>query len=148
MSVVEPLVYEFLVDCAPDHAFTTWTTRMDAWWPKDHSTSGDPALRVEVEDGVGGVIRERTSAGEVVDWGRITRWEPPGALAYTWFIGSDEADATDVELTFTEADGKTLVRLVHRGWERFGVTAEERRSRNRLGWSDVLPHYRRALEST
>ncbi|MEM7094063.1 MAG: SRPBCC domain-containing protein [Actinomycetota bacterium] len=140
MSTLQPLVYEFTVACSPDHAFTTWTTRMNGWWPKNHSTSGDPDMQVEMQGEVGGAIRERTSAGEVIEWGRVTRWEPPHVVAYTWFVGSAEADATDVEVTFTEADGTTLVRLVHRGWDR-RADGEEWRERNGRGWSDVLPRF-------
>jgi hypothetical protein len=36
------------------------------------------------------------------------------------------------------------VRIEHRGWERLGAVAEERRDRNRRGWAGVTGHYRRA----
>jgi hypothetical protein len=38
----------------------------------------------------------------------------------------------------------TRVRIEHRGWERLGAVAEERRDRNRRGWAGVTEHYRRA----
>jgi len=33
---------------------------------------------------------------------------------------------------------------VHSGWERLGAAAEERRERNRRGWSGVIEPYERA----
>ena len=38
----------------------------------------------------------------------------------------------------------TRVRIQHRGWEHLGAAAEERRDRNRRGWTGVIEHYRRA----
>ena len=34
------------------------------------------------------------------------------------------------------------MRIEHRGWERLGAVAEERRDRNRRGWAGVTEHYR------
>ena len=39
---------------------------------------------------------------------------------------------------------RTAVTIVHRGWERLGAAAEERRERNKRGWAGVLEHYRAA----
>jgi hypothetical protein len=39
------------------------------------------------------------------------------------------------------------VRIEHRGWERLGAVAEQRRERNRSGWAGVSEHYRRAAMS-
>jgi uncharacterized protein YndB with AHSA1/START domain len=68
-------------------------------------------------------------------------WEPPRRLVYLWHIGRPRADATEVEITFTDADGVKSVRIVHRGWERLGGAGAELRRRNRQGWSGLLPHF-------
>ena len=39
------------------------------------------------------------------------------------------------------------MRIEHRGWERLGAVAEERRERNRRGWAGVAERYRRAAMS-
>jgi uncharacterized protein YndB with AHSA1/START domain len=55
----------------------------------------------------------------------------------------DPGDASVVEVRFTARDGGTLVEVVHRGWERFGDQAEERR-RGYAGpgsWGSVLDHF-------
>ena len=36
------------------------------------------------------------------------------------------------------------MRIEHRGWERLGAVAEERRDRNRRGWAGVTPRFRAA----
>lgn len=96
---VEPLVFEFRVRCDIEHAFRTWTERIDAWWPKDHSVSGEVDFEVVIEPGVGGSIFERTSTGAVHQWGKVTSWDPPGRYVYLWHIGSD---STAVLAAFTE----------------------------------------------
>jgi len=60
---VEPLRLSLPVACAPAHAFRAWTERIDSWWPRSHSESGDPSLTVVIEARLGGRIFERTSAG-------------------------------------------------------------------------------------
>ena len=61
-----------------------------------------------------------------------------------WHLRFDRADATEVEITFapsSEPAGGTAVTIVHRGWERLGAVADERRERNRRGWDGLVPHY-------
>ncbi|HZK50994.1 MAG TPA: hypothetical protein VFD47_05470, partial [Actinomycetota bacterium] len=58
--------------------------------------------------------------------------------------GRDRSDATEVEVIFTDLDGATTIRIVHRGWERLGEAGAELRKRNRRGWSGLLPHYQSA----
>lgn len=148
MTETDPLVFEFVVRCRPDHAFETWTARMGRWWPTDHSKSGDPDTTVLFEPRPDGRIIETTSEGLELEWGRVTKWEPPRRLAYRWYIGSEPHDATEVELTFEERNGSTAVTLVHRGWEIFGDDRTRRRADNRRGWGAVLTVYRRHVEAT
>jgi uncharacterized protein YndB with AHSA1/START domain len=61
-------------------------------------------------------------------------WEPPGRMVLSWMIGVDgEMWAFDpdpehgsrVELTFTPTeDGRTVVRVVHTGFEAHGAGAQ------------------------
>jgi uncharacterized protein YndB with AHSA1/START domain len=61
-----------------------------------------------------------------VDSCRITAWEPPARLVFTWQIAGDRAPQPDpakageVEARFSGEDGTTRVDLEHRGWERHG----------------------------
>jgi hypothetical protein len=45
---------------------------------------------------------------------------------------------------FEVAGDGTAVSIEHRGWERLGAVAEERRERNRRGWGGVIERYRAA----
>ena len=143
----EPLEFAFEVDCRPATAFSMWTTRASMWWPADHSVSGDRGLEVVFEQSVGGRIFERTPSGVEYQWGRITTWEPPSRLAYTWHMRFAPEDATDVEIRFVDiGEGRTRVEIVHGGWERLAERAPQRREGNRVGWTSVFPHFVEAIE--
>ena len=140
--MTEPLQLAFEVACPPETAFSVWSTRASTWWPTDHSVSGERGIQVVFEERVGGRIFERTPAGVEHEWGRVTAWEPPSRLAYTWHLRRAPEDATDVEIRFVEAgENRTLVEIQHSGFERLGVHAPERREGNRLGWTSVVPHF-------
>lgn len=134
----------FPVACDPAHAFRVWTEHIGTWWPPGHSVSGDPGLTVVMEPGVGGRILERTPAGDEHEWGRITEWDPPRALAYTWHLRFAPEEATDVRVTFGPGPAGTEVRILHTGWERLGSDGPPRRERNAHGWAGVLGAYRAA----
>jgi uncharacterized protein YndB with AHSA1/START domain len=142
--MIEPLRLSFEVACPPDRAFRVWTERTTAWWPLSHTVTVEPGLDVIFEPLAGGRIFERTPSGVEHDWGRITVWDPPRRLAYSWHLRQDRADATEVEITFTGRDGATKVDIEHRGWERLGARGPGRRDANRAGWAGLLPHFEAA----
>ena len=136
-----PLRMSVDVACSVEHAFTVWTSRIDAWWPRDHTVTGQADL-VVLQTGVGGRIYERTSDGVEHDWGEVTVWKPPTQLAYLWHLGADRADATEVEIRFlAQGEGATRIEIEHRGWQRLGPSGDEWRDRNRAGWQTLLPHF-------
>lgn len=140
--MIEPLRFSFAVDCPADHAFDVWTTRTSKWWPKTSTISQADGLEVIFEGRSGGRIFERTPAGQEIEWGEVTVWEPPRRLGYLWHIATDRASATEVEITFSELDDeKTLVSIEHRGWEKLGERGRGWRETNRGGWDGTLPHY-------
>jgi hypothetical protein len=141
-----PLTISFEVDCSAEHAFRVWTSRIDAWWPSDHTVSGQPD-RVVLQSGVGGRIFERTSDGMEHDWGEVTLWNPPAQLAYLWHLGAERAVATLVEVRFVAQSAETTrIEIEHRGWEQLGEAAEQWRDRNRAGWDTLLPHFVAEIE--
>jgi uncharacterized protein YndB with AHSA1/START domain len=143
--VIEPIRLEFEVDCPVEHAFDVWTGRIDQWWPRDHTVSGEDDLDVVLEGRPGGRIFERRTNGVEHDWGEVTVWEPPTRFAYTWHLRQDRADATQVEIHFVpEGESATRVRIEHTDWERLGASGAEWRERNQGGWATLLPHYLRA----
>ncbi len=146
--MIEPLRLSFDVDCGREHAFDVWTTRIDRWWPADHTVSGEKAAEVSLEGRVGGRILERTPDGYTHEWGEITVWEPPRRLAYLWYLRRDRADATEVEITFVDRGTVTTVEIEHRGWDRLGAGGPGWREANRHGWGSLLPHYIEACGGT
>jgi Activator of Hsp90 ATPase homolog 1-like protein len=134
--VTEPLVVEFAVDASPRHAFDTWTARCGMWWPSSHTVSGDPAA-ITFEPRPGGRIFERGADGAEHDWGEVLEWAPPTRLRYLWHLFFDPAEATEVEITFTGQDTKTVVRIEQRGWERLGEAGPPRRTRTGQAWAAI-----------
>lgn len=140
--MIEPLRMSFDVACPVDHAFDVWTRRTSSWWPPSHTVTGEQGLQVVFEGRNGGRIFERTSAGREVEWGEITVWEPPRRLCYLWHIRTDRADATEVEIRFSErGETATRIEIEHRGWERLGARGPGWRDTNRSGWNGVLPSF-------
>lgn len=135
----DPVVTEVTVPLDRDGAFRLFTAGIATWWPLEtHAVHGDTDMTCVFESGVGGRIHERTPAGEEADWGRVTAWEPPDRVAFTWHPGRDEDSAQQVEVTFEDDDGGTRVRLAHRGWERLGDRAAEVRDGYVTGWGMML----------
>jgi uncharacterized protein YndB with AHSA1/START domain len=147
--MIEPIRLEFDVDCTVDDAFDVWTRRIAQWWPTDHTVSAEADLRVVLEGRPGGRIYERRANGLEHEWGKVTIWEPPSRLGYTWHLNRDASDATDVEIRFLRlGEDATRVEIEHRGWERLGAGGESWRDRNRGGWATLLPHYVAAVSGS
>lgn len=146
--MIEPLTYTFDVACSVGHAFDVWTSKIDSWWPANHTYSGEPDARVFLEREIGGRIFERTADGTEHEWGEVTVWDPPVKFGYLWRLRKQREDGTDVEITFTEVDADaTRVEIVHSGWERLGADGPDWRTRNTGGWEGVLPHYIAAADA-
>ncbi len=141
-AAVPPLRREVRVDADRQVAFRVFTERIGAWWPLDgfsvHGAGGDVTF---VDPGVGARIRESKAGADVAGWGTVTRWEPGDLVAFTWHPGMSPEAASQVTVTFEEADGKTLVTLEHVGWESFGDRAAEARASYESGWAVVLGAY-------
>jgi hypothetical protein len=146
--VIEPLELTFEVKCGLQHAFDTWTSRIDSWWPTDHTVSGSTDASVVLEPQVGGRIFEREADGTEHEWGEITEWEPPSRFTYLWHIRRQRDDATTVDIRFSAVSERvTRVDIVHSGWERLGAGGEDWRDRNFGGWSTLLPSFVEAAEA-
>jgi Activator of Hsp90 ATPase homolog 1-like protein len=143
-----PIVREFEVRCSVDHAFDTWTRRIDLWWPlARHSVSRENAASVAIEPRHGGRIFETTRDGKEIVWGTVNMWEPPNRFGYLWHIGEEDAsEATQVTITFTVLDlARTHVAIMHKGWEHAGPKAGSRRRGNERGWDGLIPAFTRFI---
>ncbi|SEF18400.1 SRPBCC domain-containing protein [Jiangella alba] len=138
MSSVPPLRREIVVAATPDVAFDVFTSGIGRWWPlAELSVHGERAGSVAFVDGV---IVERSDTGEEAVWGTVTRWEPPGEIAFSWHPGRPADVAGLVEVGFAAVEGGTLVTLRHSGWESYADPAAARAEYDH-GWPTVLGRY-------
>ena len=144
-SELEPLVVDFTVDAAIEHAFATWTERVSTWWPKTHIMNPDAVSEVVFEAREGGRIFERHADGTEHQWGWVEEWSPPNRVAYKWHLFFDASEATDVEVTFSSVDTGTAIQIRQTGWERLGAAAEARRTRTHWAWSELSALFVAAL---
>jgi uncharacterized protein YndB with AHSA1/START domain len=131
-----------VVKCDINTAFRTWTEQIDAWWPKKHSRSGDPATTVGMERHADGRIYERTSEGVEYTWGKVIAWEPPRRFAYYWYLGSSPEQPTQVDVIFSaEEESATRVEVTHRGPEVVGEMWTRNVAQYDSSWDVVLSAY-------
>jgi uncharacterized protein YndB with AHSA1/START domain len=100
------------------------------WWP-------DAA---QLEPGVGGRIVLDFGPGDVS--GRITQWEPPAALGFTW--EASNMPGVQLHVSFTVDDlggGRSRVSVVHSGFE---AAPAEAREAVVDGWERFLPRLAQA----
>lgn len=130
------------VSWPPAEAFRRFTAEFGSWWPRaTHSIGGKQVKRVEFECRVGGRIFEELVDGRRFQWGRVTAWEPPHRIAFTWHPSRDEAEAQDVDLSFHPDGTGSRVELISTGWERLGAKARGARMGYNIGWGAVLDQW-------
>ncbi|OLT52285.1 SRPBCC domain-containing protein [Cellulosimicrobium sp. CUA-896] len=134
------LVKTVTVPAPPARAFAVFVDEIGAWWPLGGFSVGGATSTVAFErddDGRATRLVETLADGRAADWGTVTRWEPPRAVAFTWHPGERADAATHVEVTFTPDGDGTLVCLLHGAWaaRSDGAAARERYD---TGWEAVL----------
>lgn len=128
-------------------AFALFTDQIDTWWPKaSHSVKGEKA-KLTFPTHKGGEIVEEGEDGEVAVWGKLIAHDPGKYLAFSWYPGRDESQATVVTVTFTEKADGTLCELSHGGFEILGDTADAVSTSYLKGWDMVLGCYASAAKT-
>ncbi|WP_454042130.1 SRPBCC domain-containing protein [Cellulosimicrobium sp. Marseille-Q8652] len=134
------LVKTVTVPARPDRAFAVFVDEVGAWWPLAGFSVGGASSSVAFErdpDGRATRLVETLADGGSTDWGTVTRWDPPHALAFTWHPGERADAATRVEVTFASDGDATVVVLTHSGWEARADGAAAR-THYATGWELVL----------
>ena len=94
----------------PLTAFTAFTEDIDAWWVRGpiNFIDSSRAVAMRIEPGVGGRVLEiyNDAAGDALELGRITVWEPGVRLTYRSLV-----DDTEVDVRFDAVEGGTRVRV-------------------------------------
>ena len=137
-----PLVKELTVAAPIERAWEVFTAGIDGWWPAEtHSIEPDRVREIVFEARPGGRIVERWHDGTECSWGEVDVCDPPHRLLFSWHPYLDRPEATEIEVTFSEVEGGTRVRLEHRGWERLGDRGAQSRAQYDGGWDFVLGRY-------
>ena len=97
---IPPVVKTLALPCPPADAFEAFTGDFGRWWPyATHSLGRDEKVAgVVLEGGPGGRLYEIWKDGSEHLWGRITTWDPPHELCFSWHVGRREADARALRL--------------------------------------------------
>lgn len=111
----------------PEVAFEVFTREIDRWWKRGPAfrPSGAQGGFIHLEPGVGGRLFYSFDGDEgehVFVAGRVTVWEPPSRLTFTWRNATFTAEqSTEVEVEFARSRSGTLVTVTHRGWSALPV---------------------------
>ena len=126
-------------------AFTLFCEHIGQWWPKGPSFGGKVATTMVIEGRGGGRFYQVYDDGSDFEIGRVTVYQPPAVVAFTWRAPSWDV-ATQVEVRFIPDGTGTRVELEHRGWEQTEKVREFRKNYDG-GWDVMLGHYRSFAES-
>jgi uncharacterized protein YndB with AHSA1/START domain len=138
-AIIPPVVRSTSVSWTPEQAFRRFTSDFASWWPySTHSIGGELVERLVFECNLGGRIYEQLKDGRRFQWGRITAWDPPRSVSFTWHPSKDESVAQDVEVRFVSENGRTRVVLTSTGWEKLGARARKERNGHSVGWGSIL----------
>jgi uncharacterized protein YndB with AHSA1/START domain len=113
---------------------------MSQWWPGGFGKG----TKVYIEGRVGGRYYERNGEGVEYEIGRVTAYEPPSLVAFTFRAPSWELP-TQVMVRFTAEGNATRVELEHSGWEQNDALGGFRKSYDE-GWDYVLGEYQKHVE--
>lgn len=127
------------VERPPEVSFRVFCDAIGEWWPKGPSFNGKVQADMVIEGRVGGRFFERYTDGTEYEIGRITAYEPPSRVGFTWRAPSWDRP-TQVQIRFTPEGSGTRVELEHSGWEEADNIREARKNYDH-GWELVLGHY-------
>jgi uncharacterized protein YndB with AHSA1/START domain len=134
-----------LVERPPEISFRIFCEAIGEWWPKGPSFNGKVLAEMIIEKRVGGRFFERYVDGTEYEIGRITAYEPPTVVGFTWRAPSWH-QSTQVEVRFSAEDSGTRVELEHSGWEQAEDIRETQKNYDR-GWEFILSQYQSHTDS-
>jgi uncharacterized protein YndB with AHSA1/START domain len=109
------------VKAPPERAFAAFVGEIGAWWRPNglfQTTPRAPGV-LAFEPGEGGRLTETLANGKVFEIGRVTAWEPPARLVFSWRQATFPPDLhTEVEVRFEPVGEETRVSVEHRGFDR------------------------------
>lgn len=140
------------VKASPERAFVAFVEEIGAWWRPNglfQTTPRAPGV-LAFEPGEGGRLTETLAGGKVFEIGKITTWDPPRRLVFSWRQANFPPDLhTEVEVGFEPVGEETRVSVEHRGFDKVPAGAArhgfpDQALLMRLGewWRTLLTSYR------
>jgi uncharacterized protein YndB with AHSA1/START domain len=151
--VVSKLLVALRVPATPERAFEAFVYEIDEWWQPNSLfdfTVGRHG-RLGFEPGESGRLVETYDDGSEFEIGRITAWQPPALLAFTWRQASFGPEMlTEVRVSFEPAGEETRVTVEHSGWDtvpqghaaRHGFPLDVFQIRHAEWWQSLLARLR------
>jgi len=112
--VTEPIVVTLELATTAERAYAAYVA-IGSWWDPLYTRNPNTLRAITIDPRVHGRVVAHHSDGDD-DWGEVTRWDPPRALAYTTNLAQDGAAASTIEVTFVSTGDRTIVRFEHGGW--------------------------------
>jgi uncharacterized protein YndB with AHSA1/START domain len=125
-----------------EEVFDAWTSpEVMRRWLHPAPEWGTPEAEVDLR--VGGKVRvvmRRPDGSRAESRGEYELIDRPHRLVMKWVFGDEPTNQQLLELTFTESEGTTIVRLVNTG-----ISTDERRANQEWGWTGCLRELERVL---
>jgi uncharacterized protein YndB with AHSA1/START domain len=136
------VVIERIFAAPAERVFDAWTSPevMRRWL---HPGPDWATPEAEVDLRIGGRIRfvmRRPGGDESSPEGEFTMIDRPRRLVMTWTFPDDPSNQQLLDISFSEADGSTTVRLVNTG-----IEGDRRRDGQDWGWRGCLDELEREL---
>jgi uncharacterized protein YndB with AHSA1/START domain len=130
---IEPIRQTVTVRSDPQRAFDLFTRQMGTWWPVESYSRAVSEFQHEdvkvaelvFQPRLGGSILERLTDGRVLPWAEVVVWQPPHRVQLAWRPHSAPEPPTEIDVSFGEGEGGTLVAVDHGGWERLSEEFRE-----------------------
>ena len=133
------------VEGSQEISFRAFCEEIGQWWPKGPSFGGKDLKDMIIEGRVGGRIREIYADNSEYEIGRVTSYQPPAVVAFTWRAPSWDK-TTQVEVRFNPERNGTRIELEHSGWEHDEKLRDGRKSYDG-GWEMILGIYQKHAAS-
>ncbi len=132
----EPFRATTTLRCTPEHAFHTFTTKVDLWWPRSHRRFDRSSFSFEAR--AGGRLIERGPDGATMTFGEVLSCDPPNEIRLAWHPGKVSLP-TEVTITFRQDGELTVVQVVHsEGDSALGNRWDEKVALFSGGWAAIF----------
>lgn len=116
MTIVESI----RINADAEKVFEAYVHHIDSWWTRrgtfrySFAPETTEPRHIRFDARLDGRFYEEFADGSHYTIGRITLWDPPAGLAYTWKAPEWPATTT-ITVRFTETSGDTEVEVTHEG---------------------------------